>query len=201
MQNDFALPNAPRRVACKRAVTANLRTVPDRLRRRSVGRDCQITSSAQSRRGILALMGWLLLTFSASATAVFVSAGDWYAGLVKPSWNPPSWLFGPAWTVLYAMMAVAAWLVWREGGWRARKRALRLYLTQWALNALWTPIFFGMHRPGLAFAEIIVLDVALLATLAAFWRVKRLAGALLIPYALWVAFATVLNHTIWRLNA
>ncbi len=146
------------------------------------------------------MLGWIVLTFSASATGVFISAGGWYAGLVKPSWNPPDWLFGPVWTLLYAMMAVAAWLVWREGGWKARKPALGLYLVQWALNALWTPLFFGMHRPGLAFAEILVLDLAVLASLIVFWRVRRAAGLLLVPYGLWAGFATVLNFTIWRLN-
>jgi tryptophan-rich sensory protein len=148
-----------------------------------------------------ALVGWLALTFAAAATGVFVSSGGWYASLAKPAWNPPSWLFGPVWTLLYAMMAVAAWLVWREGGWKAQKRTLGLYLVQWALNALWTPLFFGLQRPGLAFAEIITLDMAVLGTLMAFWRVRRAAGLLLVPHTLWVAFATVLNITIWRLNA
>ena len=146
------------------------------------------------------LVGWLALTFTASMTSVFVSTGGWYAGLVKPSWNPPAWLFGPVWTLLYVMMAVAAWLVWQRGGWAAQRWPLTLYLSQWALNALWTPLFFGLQRPGLAFAEIIVLAMALLATLIAFWKVRRLAGALLVPYALWVSFAAVLNFTIWRLN-
>lgn len=153
------------------------------------------------QRDVPALAGWVALTFTAAMTGVFVSTGGWYAGLVKPSWNPPSWAFGPVWTVLYAMMAVAAWLVWREGGWKAQWRALTLYLLQWALNALWTPLFFGLHRPGLALAEILALDLAVLGTLMAFWRVKRLAGTLLVPYALWVLFATVLNFTIWRLNS
>jgi len=149
----------------------------------------------------LVLVGWLALTFAAAATGVFVSSGGWYASLAKPAWNPPSWLFGPVWTLLYAMMAVAAWLVWREGGWKAQRRTLSLYLMQWALNALWTPLFFGLQRPGLAFAEIITLDAAVLGTFMAFWRVRRAAGLLLVPYTFWVAFATVLNITIWRLNA
>ena len=105
------------------------------------------------------------------------------------------------WTLLYVLMGIAAWLVWREGGWRVQRWPLGLYLAQWTLNALCTPLFFGLHRPGLAFAEILVLDLTVLATLIAFWRVKRLAGALLVPYLLWVAFATVLNGSIWRLNA
>ncbi|MCE9614766.1 MAG: tryptophan-rich sensory protein [Lentisphaerae bacterium] len=149
---------------------------------------------------IIALAGWMILTFCAAATGVFVSTGGWYAELAKPSWNPPGWLFGPVWTLLYAMMAVAAWLVWTRGGWKAQRGPLGLYLAQWALNALWTPLFFGFHRPGLAFAEILVLLLAVVATMIAFRRVRLSAGLLLFPYALWVGFATVLNFTIWRLN-
>lgn len=134
------------------------------------------------------------------ATAVFVSTNGWYAELAKPAWNPPNWIFGPVWTVLYAMMAVAAWRVWLHGGWTRQKKALGLFLLQWALNALWTPLFFGLHRPGWALAEILVLLVAILATIREFWRVERLAGALLLPYSAWVAFASVLNWAIWRMN-
>ena len=153
-----------------------------------------------SGRSLSALAGWLLLTFSASATAVFVSTGGWYAWLAKPSWNPPSWVFGPAWTILYAMMAMAAWRVWLYGGWAKQKVALSLFVAQWALNALWTPLFFGLHRPGWALVEILVLLAAILATIRTFWRVDRPAGALLLPYAAWVSFATALNWTIWRMN-
>lgn len=96
----------------------------------------------------LALVGWLILSFAASISAVFVSTNGWYAGLTKPPWNPPAWAFGPAWTLLYALMAVAAWLVWREGGWKVQRLALGLFLLQWLLNALWTPLIFGMHRSG-----------------------------------------------------
>lgn len=148
----------------------------------------------------LALIGWLALCFAAAGTAAFVSIDGWYAALQKPSWNPPPWVFGPAWTVLYFCMAVAAWLVWREGGWKTQGRALGLFLVQWALNALWTPIFFGLHRPGLAFAEIVILWLLLAATLAAFWRINKAAGALLVPYLTWVSFAAALNFAIWRLN-
>ena len=150
---------------------------------------------------ITALVGWLLLTFSATATGVFVKTGGWYAELAKPTWNPPSWVFGPVWTALYIMMAVAAWLVWRQGGWKAQRGPLTLYLVQWALNALWTPLFFGLQRPGLAFAEILALAVALGATLITFWKVRPSSALLLVPYALWTTFATVLNFTIWRMNA
>jgi translocator protein len=151
-------------------------------------------------RQILALIGWLVLCFAASGTAVFVSTGGWYAGLHKPLWNPPAWVFGPVWTLLYVMMAVAAWLVWREGGWKAQGWALGLFLLQWLLNVLWTPLFFAMHRPGLAFADIITLWLVLAVTLNLFWRVSKPAGVLLVPYLAWVIFAAALNFTIWRLN-
>lgn len=154
----------------------------------------------KAKRNILALIGWLALTFCASATGMFVKTGGWYAELGKPTWNPPGWLFGPIWTTLYIMMSVAAWLVWKQGGWRAQRGPLTLYVMQWALNALWTPLFFGLQRPGLAFAEIILLTVAVYATLMAFWHVRKVAGLLLLPYALWATFAAVLNFTIWRLN-
>lgn len=151
-------------------------------------------------RQTFALIGWLALCFAATGTAAFVSIDGWYAALQKPSWNPPAWVFGPAWTVLYISMAVAAWLVWRQGGWKAQGRALGLFLVQWVLNALWTPLFFGLHRPGLAFAEIVILWLAIAATLAAFWRINKVAGALLVPYLAWVTFAAALNFAIWRLN-
>ncbi len=149
---------------------------------------------------ILALAGWLALCFAASGTAIFVSVDGWYAGLNKPLWNPPAWVFAPVWTLLYAMMAVAAWLVWREGGWKSQRRALVLFLLQWLLNALWTPLFFGMHRVGLAFAEINLLWLMLAATLMSFWRVRKAAAFLLLPYLAWVSFAAALSFTIWRLN-
>jgi benzodiazapine receptor len=149
----------------------------------------------------LALLGWLVLCFGAAATGAFVSKGGWYADLAKPSWNPPSWVFAPVWTTLYGMMAVAAWLVWRRGGWRDQARPLGAFLFQWALNALWTPLFFGMHRPDLALLDIVALWLALAVTVGRFWKVSRTAGALLVPYLAWVGFAAVLNFTIWRLNA
>lgn len=158
------------------------------------------TAHISKAKQAIALVGWLALTFCASATAVFVKTDGWYAALAKPTWNPPSWVFGPVWTALYTMMAVAAWLVWQRGGWRVQRGPLTLYVVQWALNALWTPLFFGLQRPGLAFVEIIVLMVVLYAALIVFWRVRTVAGVLLIPYAAWTTFAVVLNFTIWRLN-
>jgi benzodiazapine receptor len=157
-------------------------------------------SPSPKSRQILALVGWLAVCFAASTTAVFVSTGGWYAVLLKPSWNPPAWLFGPAWSLLYVLMAVAAWLVWREGGWKTQQRQLRLFLLHWLLNALWTPLFFGMHQLGPAFAEIIILWLVLAATLISFWGVRKIAGVLLVPYLAWVSFAAALNFAIWRLN-
>ena len=153
-----------------------------------------------SSANLLALAGWLAFCFVASAGALFVSVDGWYASLAKPPWNPPSWVFAPVWTLLYFLMAVAAWLVWREGGWTAQRLPLGLFLAQWVLNALWTPLFFGMHRPGLAFVEIAVFWCVLAATLVAFWQVRFVAGILLLPYLAWVTFAANLNLTIWRLD-
>ncbi len=116
-------------------------------------------------------------------------------------WNPPGWVFGPVWTALYAMMAVAAWMVWRRGGFGMQRFPLVLFVTQLALNALWTPLFFGLHRPDLALVDIALLWLAIVSTVATFTRVHRGAAALLVPYLAWVSFATFLNLTIWRLNS
>ena len=152
------------------------------------------------RHTTLGYFAWLLLCFAAAAGAVFVSIDGWYAALHKPAWNPPDWVFGPAWSVLYILMATAAWLVWREGGWLAQKRALGLFMVQWLLNALWTPLFFGSHLAGIAFFEIVLLWLMIALTLHAFWKVKTAAGLLLLPYLAWVTFASILNFTIWRMN-
>jgi tryptophan-rich sensory protein len=157
-------------------------------------------TSHRSRHLVLGYVAWLGLCFAASASAIFVSTGGWYAALHKPTWNPPAWVFGPAWTLLYILMATAAWLVWREGGWKTQGRALGLFLFQWLLNALWTPLFFGMHQTGLAFAEIVLLWLMIAITLKAFWHVKLAAGLLMLPYLAWVSFAAALNFTIWRMN-
>jgi benzodiazapine receptor len=98
------------------------------------------------------------------------------------------------------MMATAAWLIWKQGGWKTQHRALALYVGQCTLNALWTPLFFGLQRPDLAFAEILILLIAIVATIVAFWHVKRAAAWLLVPYAAWATFATLLNAAIWQLN-
>ena len=124
----------------------------------------------------------------------------WYAGLAKPSWNPPAWLFGPVWTVLYAMMAVSAWLVWRKHDQPGAYTALALYAVQLGLNAVWSIIFFGLRSPRAAFCELIALWLVLVATTVATFRVDRAAGLLLLPYLAWTTFAGVLNWKIADLN-
>lgn len=148
----------------------------------------------------LALAIWLALSFSAASMGALFMPGEWYVGLNKPSWNPPAWLFGPVWSALYAMMAVAAWLVWKRGGFMIQRRPLLLFLIQLAFNAAWTPIFFGLHLPATAFFEILFLWAAIAATLVAFFRARLLSGWLLVPYFAWVSFAVVLNFALWRLN-
>lgn len=151
---------------------------------------------------VLGLLGWLLLAFAAAAVGGFASvgAGEFYRELVRPSWAPPGWLFGPVWSVLYALMGIAAWLVWRVRGFAGTSSALLVFLGQLAANALWTWLFFAWRQGGLAFAEILLLWVLILVTIGLFRRVSTLAAALLLPYLAWVSFATVLTLAIWRLN-
>lgn len=141
------------------------------------------------------------VTALAAATGAVAStqAPEFYRALERPSWAPPSWLFGPVWTLLYALMAAAATIVWHQGGPRVRG-ALSLYAVQLALNALWTWLFFAWRSGALAFAEILVLLAAIVATIVAFGRVHRLAAVLLLPYLAWTLFATALTLAIWRAN-
>ncbi|MBT8126636.1 MAG: tryptophan-rich sensory protein [Gammaproteobacteria bacterium] len=158
--------------------------------------------SQSKQRQILGLVGWLVVSFVASAVGAVesINAKSFYSQLAQPIWAPPPWLFGPVWTVLYALMAIAAWLVWRSGGFRSNRIALSLFLVQLALNALWSWLFFAWNRGALAFADIVLLWVFIVATLVFFWRVRPLAGSLLIPYLLWVSFASALNYSVWQLN-
>ncbi len=148
----------------------------------------------------LALLGWIGLTFLAPAAGFRSMPDAWYAQLAKPAWNPPNWIFAPVWTSLYLAMAVAAWLVWRRGGWRENPKALSVYLIQLSANALWSPLFFGRHQPLWALIDIAVLWLGVLVTLAAFARVSRPAAWLLAPYMAWVTFASALNFSLWQLN-
>ena len=151
---------------------------------------------------------WVLAGLLAASYAVAFVGGlssvsgvdGWYAAAQKPPWTPPNWVFGPVWTFLYTAMAVAAWLVWRRWGWRGARPALLLYAAQLALNAIWTPLFFGAEQlwPGLI--VIVGLDVVLALTVVAFFRRHRLAGALLVPYLAWALYATTLNAGVAALN-
>jgi translocator protein len=154
----------------------------------------------QRTRSWLGLAGWLAICFAAGRFGSLFQPGAWFDQLAKPSWQPPNWLFGPVWTVLYILMAVAAWLVWKEYGFRGAPLALGLFLLKLVLNAMWSWLFFGLQRPDLAFVEVIVFLAVLAATVVLFWRRRPLAGALMLPYLAWVAFATVLTGTIWWLN-
>ncbi len=151
---------------------------------------------------LLGLAGWLFLTFAAAAVGGFASAeaGAFYTQLVRPEWAPPGWLFAPVWSVLYLLMGIAAWLVWRVGGFRAARLVLSLYVVQLAANALWTWLFFVWKLGAYAFWEIIVLWVLILSTTIGFWRIRPLAGALLAPYLAWVTFACALTHATWQRN-
>ena len=126
--------------------------------------------------------------------------GEWYAALKKPTCNPPGWIFGPVWTALYTMMAVAAWLAWKRGGFASQRQPLTIFLVQLALNAAWTPLFFGLHWMGLALVEMLLLWVMIALTADAFRRTSRVAAWLLAPYLGWVGFAAFLNWTLWRMN-
>lgn len=151
---------------------------------------------------IIGFAAWLVVSFTAAGIggAASIQAGPFYTQLIRPEWAPPPNLFGPVWTILYVLMGITAWLVWRAGGFRAARTALTLFLVQLAVNALWSWLFFGWHLGGLAFADIVLLWVLIVATLVAFWRARPWAGALLIPYLLWVSFASVLNYSVWQLN-
>lgn len=159
-------------------------------------------SEFSKTKQILGLAAWLILSYAASVIGALASlqAQTFYGQLTQPGWAPPPYVFGPVWTVLYTLMGVAAWLVWRSGGMVANRWALTLFLLQLAFNAVWSWLFFAWRLGFLAFVDIVVLWILIAATLVAFWRVCRLAGVLLVPYLLWVGFAAALNFSLWRLN-
>lgn len=153
-------------------------------------------------RLILGLIGWIVVCFIASALGAIASvqSSAFYSQLSQPAWAPPSWVFGPVWTILYLMMAVSAWLVWESGGFRQNRVALSFFLVQLTFNTLWSWLFFAWHLGSLAFVDITFLWVFIVVTIIYFWRANPIAGALLIPYLLWVSFAAALNYSIWQLN-
>ena len=156
------------------------------------------------RRGIVSLLVALALPQVAGGVGAIPTRSaipDWYADLRKPSWQPPNWIFGPVWIMLYLLMGIASLLVWRKGSkGKATRFALTLYGLQLVANTAWSLLFFGSKRLGWAFAEIVALWALIAATLTAFWRIDRRAGLLLVPYQVWVSFAGVLNAAIWRMN-
>ena len=149
-----------------------------------------------------ALMAFLIVTLAVGAAASLVTEPNirgWYGSLAKPPFNPPNWLFAPVWTLLYVLMGIAAWRVWRKTALGAPE--MLLWFAQLALVFGWSFVFFGAHAIGIALAEIVLLLVLVIATAVAFWRVDRLAAVLLVPYIAWVGFAGLLNYEIWQLNA
>lgn len=148
------------------------------------------------------LVLWLAVcsVVAAAGAAASVQAESFYAALVRPGWAPPAAVFGPVWTLLYAMMAIAAWRVWIERKAQQVRLALFLFVVQLILNALWSWLFFAWHRGALAFLDVSLLWLSITATLVLFWRISRLAGLLLVPYLAWVTFASALNYSVWQLN-
>lgn len=157
-------------------------------------------SRARSLAAFLVSAALVVVVGTLGGLSTASSVATWYSTLHKPAFNPPNAVFGPVWSLLYLMMAVAAWRVWRRPGSPGRRPALALYAFQLGLNLGWSCLFFGLRQPGWALGEIGVLLAFVLGTAAAFARLDRLAGLLLIPYAAWVAFAAALTFEIWRLN-
>ena len=150
----------------------------------------------------IGLIGWLILVFATAAIGAFASANapDFYRELVRPTWAPPGWLFGPVWTILYAGMGVAVWLVWKENGFAGARNAITLFVIQLIANALWTWLFFVWRLGATAFAEIILLWLLIVMTIVLFKPFNKVAAALLLPYLAWVTFASALTFATWRLN-
>jgi tryptophan-rich sensory protein len=155
-----------------------------------------------TRQAALGLAGWLAITFVAAAAGAIAStdAAEFYGRLSRPDWAPPAAVFGPVWSLLYLLMGLAAWLVWREQPRREVPAALGLYVGQLVVNALWSWLFFAWHQGALAFADVLLLLALIALTVAAFWRIRRLAALLLLPYLAWVAFAAALTWAVWQRN-
>lgn len=151
-------------------------------------------------RSFCQLLAFSLLVFAVAATGALFPPGEWYASLDKPSWNPPNWIFGPVWSVLYLTIAVAGWLAWDRRGPRRAPGAWAAYAGQLLGNGLWSWLFFGLHLPGWALVDLALLWVFIVLTIVWLWKIRPLAGAILVPYLLWVTFAGFLNAALWRLN-
>jgi translocator protein len=157
-------------------------------------------SMAPSKQ-VLGLLAALALASAAGAVGAVasISAADFYQELARPAWAPSAKVFGPVWSILYLLMGFSSWLIWRTGGPHV-SRALVLYILQLGLNALWSWLFFAWHQGKWAFVDIVALWVLLVMTIISFWKVRPAAGALLLPYLLWVSFATALAYEVWQLN-
>ncbi len=153
-----------------------------------------------SLASLLGLLFWLVITFAVATFGSQFRPGDWYQALAKPALTPPNWIFPVVWTLLYALMALSAWLIWRRGGFKVNRLALSLYGLQLIFNGLWSWLFFGQHQIGLALVDIVILLTLIILTAVRFWKTYRPAGILLAPYILWVSFATYLNYMLWVLN-
>ena len=166
-----------------------------------------MNTSHQTRSAFVLAMGLVVsiaLCFAAAALGSLATSSavgsDWFTQLNKPSFNPPNWIFGPVWSLLYLMMAIAAWQVWKVAGWASSKLALGWFGFHLLLNISWSVLFFGLRQPGWAAIEIVFLWISIAVCIALFYRHSKLAAALLVPYFLWVSFASFLNYSIWSLN-
>ena len=153
-----------------------------------------------SASSLFVLLGFIAACFLAALTGAAFRPGEWYERLAKPAWRPPNRLFAPVWTVLYLTIAVSGWLAWRDAGLAGAALPLAIYALQLALNAAWTPLFFGLHRPDLGLLDITLVWLSIVATIALFYPINAGAALLLLPYLSWVTFAAALNFAIWRLN-
>lgn len=148
----------------------------------------------------LSLLAFVLACVVVASSGAIFKPGQWYKRLDKPAWRPPDWLFGPAWAVLYAMIAVSGWLVWRTAGFEGAALGFAFYVAQLVLNGIWSGLFFGLRRPGLALIEMALMWLAILGNIVTFYPVHAGAAYLLVPYLAWVSFAFALNLSIWRRN-
>lgn len=166
-----------------------------------------LNSQSECSSVLPAWLSWLCLPLLVGLVAlaglggIWFAPDQWYAELSKPSWTPPGWLFGPVWSLLYLLMGISLWLAWQApASTSERRRALLVFAAQWLLNAAWTPVFFGLQAPGLAFALICLLWLLLVWNLFLFHGLRPLAAALLVPYWMWISFALLLNGVIWLMN-
>lgn len=154
----------------------------------------------ENAKKVLALIGWILLCSLAGLFGAQFEPGTWYQLLTKPLWTPPNWIFPIVWPILYILMGIAAWLLWKMKSTTSLRTEFTWFFVQLVLNALWSWIFFGLHLIGTGLAEILLLWISILFTTLLFWKKNRIAGILLLPYLLWVGYASALNFAIWQLN-